>query len=162
MLRQERGAYTTSDVPAVVGDTDAARELRLALYREVCTTWRGLVDVRFKLLALLPPVSFVVVGGLVQAQDRLPRPALVVAATLGLAVSVGLFVYDRRNSELHDFLISRGRRLESELGVATGQFLGRPRAKSSLVQHDTALSLVYGAVIALWLLAGLVFVNGRI
>ena len=38
-------------------------------------------------------------------------------------MSGGLWIYDTRNNELYDELISRGRRIEAELGIHTGAYL---------------------------------------
>jgi hypothetical protein len=121
------------------------------LYGEVCSAWRTLVDVRFKLLALVPAVSGVAIAKLIEKSDTSSWLAL--AAVAGLFVTLGIFVYDRRNSALHDDLISRGRRIESELGVSTGLFLGRREEPRPYLRHDAALYLVYGTVAAAWIAA---------
>ncbi|MCU7828867.1 MAG: hypothetical protein KZQ85_07335 [Candidatus Thiodiazotropha sp. (ex Myrtea sp. 'scaly one' KF741663)] len=66
-MKQDLRHYNFSDLPAVAetvdGElTDGQRQLLETLYAEVCTTWRALHDVRFKLLGLVP---FVTVGILV-------------------------------------------------------------------------------------------------
>ncbi len=140
----------------------ADREILLAVYKQVSDSWRVLTDVRFKLLALIPPVAALALVAVVTEQGPLagsgvaPRVGL---ATFGLLVTVGLRMYDLRNDELYDDLISRGRRAEFELGVHAGVFLARPEPKKSfgltLVRHRTATSLVYGSVILAWIAAGL-------
>ena len=65
----------------------------------------------------------------------------------------GLTIYDQRNSELYDDLISRGRKIEEELGFSTGQFLGRFDPKRNGINHSNGTRLVYGASLAGWLLA---------
>jgi hypothetical protein len=59
-------------------------------------------------------------------------------------------VYDRRNSELYNDMISRGRRLEQELGVETG---GRRARSNQFIKHDTAIHLIYGVSMAAWLVS---------
>ena len=51
------------------------------------------------------------------AGEGLTAGAGIAIAVFGLLVTLSLFVYDQRNSQLHDELISRGRRIEKELGV---------------------------------------------
>jgi hypothetical protein len=68
----------------------------------------------------------------------------------GLLATIALYIYEIRNSDLYDDLISRGRRIEYELGVDTGHFRGRPRPASWLVTHGTAIKLVYLVTIAAW------------
>jgi hypothetical protein len=70
----------------------------------------------------------------------------------GLLVTLGLRIYDLRNSDLYDDLISRGRKLEEELGVRTGHFRGRLKANWP-IQHDAAIALIYGTAIAAWVAA---------
>jgi hypothetical protein len=129
-----RRAYGISRLPILQTDWpdpgDARRDLLLRLYTEVCSNWRALVDVRFKLLALVPTVSVAALV-LVLAPSSNDKPgytpaAVALIAGVALVATAGLWVYDTRNSQLHDELISRARRIEYELGIATGQFKGRP------------------------------------
>ena len=61
MADREDRAYKTTDLPTLRESTQtpAERELLLKLYEQTCTTWRMLVDVRFKLLALVPTLSLI-------------------------------------------------------------------------------------------------------
>lgn len=154
-------ALKPSDERVVVEEpppsTDQALVLRV-LYAEVCSSWRALVDVRFKLLGLVPAVSAIALGTLLPrrpaGEELEAAPGLAIAA-FGFLVTFALFLYDQRNSQLHDELISRGRRIEYELGVAIGQFRGRP-GSWRIVKHDTATLIVYGATLAAWIVAGVV------
>jgi hypothetical protein len=150
--------YATSDLPALRSGLDpkANTDLLLALYDQICQSWRQHVDVRFKLLALVPSVSLValaLVFGGAPATIGLPTLPKVLFAILGLAVIGGLWIYELRNSELHDDLISRARRIEEELGIHTGAFRGRLKPVHSWITHGTATSLIYGATFGAWLLA---------
>ena len=55
--------YKHSELRAVVEEVDSTelsseqRETLRELYSQVCTTWRALMDVRFKLLGLVPFVT---------------------------------------------------------------------------------------------------------
>jgi hypothetical protein len=114
-----------------------------------------LVDVRFKLFALVPTASLLslatVFGG-GDATKFLSTRLRLLFALLGLVVTLGLLIYELRNSQLHDDLISRGRRNEDELGIDTAVFRGRPVARG-LLKHDHATWLIYGSAIAAWLAA---------
>ena len=133
-------------------------EVLLAVYGEVCSNWRQLTDVRFKLLALLPPIAGLGLVGVVSREG--PFAGLSVAARIGLAcfgllVTLGFYVYDKRNNTLYDDLVSRARRAEYDLGVHTGAFLGRVKPKPtlgrvSLVKHNAATRLVYFTVLGSW------------
>lgn len=132
--------------------------LRLALYTEICNSWRALVDVRFKLLGLVPSVSAALLTVLLVQKPGEGPGAVggVVIGMFGLIVVTALAIYDQRNSQLHDELISRGRRLEEELGVLIGQFRGRP-SSWRFVKHDIALATIYIATAAAWVAAVIVF-----
>lgn len=135
-------------------------QLLLALYEEVCASWRALVDVRFKLLGLVPAVSAVALATLLvraPAEEGLSAVAGIGVAGFGLAVTLALLIYDQRNSQLHDELISRGRRIEYELAIEVGQFRGRP-GSWSFVKHDLATQVVYAATLVAWVFAAAVFV----
>ncbi len=133
--------------PAAVAEADRGDLLRL-LYGEVCTSWRDLHEVRFRLLGLLPLAT---VGAIALAPAGTGAGlGGVVLFALGLAVSLGLWIYDRRNSELYDDLISRGRKIEAELGVETGLFRGRRKPGSRLIRHGVATGTIYLAVILSW------------
>ncbi|HEX6748861.1 MAG TPA: hypothetical protein VF092_16300 [Longimicrobium sp.] len=140
------------------------REILLSLYPEVCSGWRMLTDVRFKLLALVPAVSIIAWVQLLKetALNEPPGTWAGVALSLaGLAVTVLLRMYDLRNDQLYDDLISRGRKIEEELGVDTALFRGRPRGVGTRVVHSFALTGIYGVAMlgwvgmALWFTAGL-------
>jgi hypothetical protein len=110
---------------------DSRRALLTDLYTEVCASWRMLVDVRFKLLGLVPAVSALALIQLFEKSDgaeKVGDAVQLVVCMLAFAVTVGLFVYDRRNSGLHDDLISRGRRIERELGMENA-------SSSAAVEH---------------------------
>ena len=127
------------------------REVLSLLYGEVCSSWRELIGVRFKLLGFVPTVSGVALAALFST-DKPSLTAALGIGLFGLLVTFALFVYDQRNSQLHDELISRGRRIECELGVVVGQFRGRPGSRG-IVKHDYATALVYVSTMLLWTLA---------
>jgi hypothetical protein len=150
--------YTASALPALRDGLDprANRDVLTTLYNQICQSWRQHVDVRFKLLALVPSVSLVALGVLfggvatpLVGLVSLPR---LVLTLLGLALVAGLWIYDTRNSELHDDLVSRGRRIEEDLGIHTGAFRGRLLPRQGWITHGTATRLIYGATLAAWLL----------
>lgn len=156
----DRKLTVSGDVAVVVhppASLDQTRVLEV-LYAEVCNSWRALVDVRFKLLALVPTVSAVALGVLLPsrpAERELEAGPGLAIAVFGFVVTLALWIYDQRNSQLHDELISRGRRIEYELGIGVGQFKGRP-GSSAIVKHDAATAVVYVATLAAWVVAAVV------
>jgi hypothetical protein len=128
----------------------------LALYGEVCSGWRTLTDVRFKLLGLLPIVSVAVLITLLSAghgQSALTGPERSGVALLGLLLTGAVRLYDLRNTDLYNDLVGRGRQIEAELGVHTGFFPGRPKSRG-WAQHDTAIRAVYLLSALAWIVAG--------
>lgn len=110
---------------------------------------------RFKLLGLVPTVSLallaLVFGGDNPGKGLSPIHRLIIAV-VGLLVTIGLWIYDHRNSALHDDLISRARKIEEELMVGTGVFRGRLKPQGPF-SHSTATLLIYVASVAAWLSA---------
>jgi hypothetical protein len=153
--------HKTSELPVLADEAvipaENRRQVLLAEYAEAAAAWRMLTDVRFKLLGLVPAVSALGLTGVVSTKGPLEGTATAVrvaAAVFGFLVVLALWMYDTRNSELYDDLISRGRRTEQELGIHTGVFRGRLAPRRNLVSHGPALTLVYGVVLAAWALAG--------
>jgi len=169
MDREDRCSrnYKTTALPTLkLSETDAAGphdpetaalpkrgEVLMKLYDQTCQTWRELIGVRFKLLALVPAASILALGALFSSEGPgkgLSSSQRLVIAGVGLIVTLGLLVYDVRNSQFHNDLISRGRKIEDELGVDTGIFRGRLKT-SGIVKHDVATALIYGASLFAWL-----------
>jgi hypothetical protein len=140
------------------GSAEERRALRVLLYGEVCTSWRELVGVRFKLLGFVPAVSVVGLATLL-GSDSITDLVGAGVSLVGAIITFALFLYDQRNSQLHDELISRGRRIEQELGIDVGQFRGRPGSRG-IVKHDYATVLVYVTTLLAWLGAGVSFAVG--
>jgi hypothetical protein len=164
-------SYKASKLPVFLSQPLSAREqeVLLKLYGEVCNSWRTLTDVRFKLLGLVPIVSGLFLIRLLSG-DGLSPTVKAGIALFGLAVTFALWMYEVRNSELYDDLVSRGRRIETELGISTGHFRGRlnPLFRYMLgslglrvrIQHDSAINLIYTASVVGWLLALVTIVLG--
>ena len=80
----------------------------------------------------------------------MPAKIKLLFAILGLLATIGLLISELRNSQLHDDLISRGRKIEDELGIDTGVFKGRTDARL-FIKHDVAIFLIYGVALTGWL-----------
>jgi hypothetical protein len=163
-LGPENLAPTVGGAVLTAGPEELPTEQRaLALYSELGSHLRALIDVRFKLLAIVPTVSGIALGSLItRTPDHLTaanRAVLATAALVGFLVVLGVRIYDVRNSELHDDLISRGRKVEETLGIERGVYTLRRRSVFP-VQHDTALGLVYGVVLLAWLATAVVYAFG--
>ena len=138
---------------------DADDRLKLD-YDQTAQLLRTLIDVRFKLLAFVPTVA-----GATVALFGKPRPAIELLAVglLGLAATLGVFLYELRNSELYAAVVQRAEHLEQLLQLPSaygstgpGGLLSERPPRSSriggvlLVAHHRALGLVYGAALAGW------------
>jgi hypothetical protein len=129
-----------------------ADEDRLRLeYDRAVAIFRDLTDIRFKLLALVPTLSVAAVG-LLKAGEA-PVTLLAVGA-LGLAATLGVLVYELRNSEIRHGAARRMGELERELmraPLVTGRPAGAPRLFGILpLEHSLGIALVYGAALAGW------------
>lgn len=138
---------------------DADERLRLD-YDQTSQVLRTLTDVRFKLLAFVPTIT----GAAVGLVGR-PRPAaeLLGVGVLGLAATLGIFVYELRNSQLSLAVMRRGRELERLLGLPSaagaegsgGLFSERPGISARFlgvlpISHGLGLAFVYSAALAGW------------
>jgi hypothetical protein len=120
---------------------------------------RTLTDVRFKLLALVPTISGTAIGLL--GRQRTAADLLGVGL-LGLFATLGILLYELRNTQVYDYAVHRAEELERQLGLfATlgaegpgGLFAERPgrtlRVVGVTVSHDRGLTLVYSAALAGW------------
>lgn len=87
-------------------------------YSRTLDVFKALVDIRFRLLALVPAVAGVAVGLLGKPDVR---GTTVAVAALGLVATAGVIVYEIRNSQLHDSVVHRLK------------FLGMPPARPHLI-----------------------------
>jgi hypothetical protein len=113
---------------------DADERLRLD-YDQTTQLARALIDVRFRLLAFVPTVA-----GVAVAVIGTPRPAaeLLGVGFLGLLATLGIFVYELRNTQIWASLILRATELERRLelpselgGQGAGGLYGEPRGSPS-------------------------------
>jgi hypothetical protein len=141
--------------------TDPDVEKLLNEYDQVNENFRMLADIRFKLLALVPALggaaTFVLSGFALSKETTAPPHSLVLMIGLmGFVATLGITIYDQRNSELYDALISRAKYLEEILKLpAKGQFRERPGRSRYVFEflpmgHDIGLSIIYGPVLGAW------------
>jgi hypothetical protein len=111
-------------------------------YRQTTDLIGRLTDVRFKLLAFVPTISGAAVAVLSGGHSD---GELLSVGSLGLVATIGIVVYELRNTQLHDYALRRARDLERRIGVV-GLYSEEPAGDVS----DRGLALVYSAVIAGW------------
>jgi hypothetical protein len=124
--------------------------LRLEYDRAVAI-FRDLTDIRFKLLALVPTLSGAAVALLKGQQAAV---TLIAVGVFGLSATLGVLVYELRNSEIRRGAAKRIGELERELlhaPLVAGRQKGAPRLFGLLpLEHSLGLALVYGAALAGW------------
>lgn len=124
-------------------------------YRNVTAQFRSLTEIRFKLLGFLPLGT---AASFLWAKDEV-RSTVLPFALFGLAVTVALAVYDARNDQLYDELVSRAGELERQLGLKDGSFAQRPTSwlkfMGRSIEHGWPVALIYAASAGLWLAAAL-------
>jgi hypothetical protein len=163
----------STDAPlAPAGDERARLD-----YEHTTELLRTLTDTRFKLLAFVPTIAGASVGLLGHPGSALE---LLAVGLLGLVATLGVLVYELRNTQIYGYATARAVALERRLGVASpfdparagGLFTERPPRMLQLygisVDHQRALALVYGAAVAGWsylvawgLLRGIHVANAR-
>jgi len=152
-------APTGSANSATLADQHAIERLLELDYNQTTAQIETLTAVRFKLLAFVPTISGAAVGLLSHGRST---AELLAVGTLGLLATVGVTVYELRNSQIDDYAVERAKALEARLGFAAifgsagqgGPFTERPgrnlRVFGLTVGHDRGLALVYSAAIGGW------------
>jgi hypothetical protein len=159
-MKNRNGDYDTTPVPTLKNKVgESKEEILMLLYSEVNSNYRHLADIRFKLLGFVPAVSII---AWVEILGKLPADNIqnilvgLLLSMLGFRITFGIRIYDKRNDSLYDDLVSRGRKIEKELGVYTGIFLGRKGKHTARnygeVNHGRGLYLIYSSVFIGWAL----------
>ena len=130
---------------------DGDDRLRLD-YDQTTQVLRLLTDIRFKLIAFVPTIAAFSVGLFGK-----PRPAveLLAIGLLGMTATLGILLYELRNSQIYAAAAKRAEDLERQLGFGGGLYSDRPPANMRLLGVFPAtrlagLGLVYGAAFAGW------------
>ena len=129
---------------------DANDALRLD-YEQTTELMRTLTDIRFKLLAFVPTIAGAAVA--LMGSGRHSASELLAVGFLGLAATIGVLLYELRNSELYDSIIHRAVELEQMLGL--GLLSERAQKRATLfgvvsARHERGMGLVYGAALSGW------------
>ncbi len=178
---ERRGVMEQKQSENVIGNrsftNQESESLRLD-YEQTTELFRMLADIRFKLLAFVPTLTGVAVSLL--AGDKVGKGTALAVGILGFIVTLGIVLYELRNSLFYDLSISRAARLEGQLKFPRftklrgdlnkpgGVFTERPPGKEPAfgpgeqdplsqkflgiiqVKHDIGLALIYGASLGGW------------
>jgi len=133
------------------GEMPAGREVLKLSYEHVCESYHNISDFRGKLLALLPLATGT--GGILLLRQHDDVQALGPIGLFGVAVAVGLFMYEARGIQRCHRLEQQARVLECRLKLnrEEGQFLGDPGRFLGIVGPPAAGVITYGAVVSAWL-----------
>ena len=105
-----------------------------------------LIDIRFKLLAFVPTVTAIAVAA-VGDHDNSGFPI----ADFGFLVTLGVIMYEVRNSELHDDYARRVQELEERLVVKLRPVKQERTSTFGITaKHQYALALIYGSCVGAW------------
>ena len=172
MVSQLVGALAPKPPPAPAEDPVALR----AEYQIAVDIIKLLSDIRFRCLAFVTALATVANALLPATGDPGTRLAL---GMLGLLATLGITIYELRNSQLYEVAIHRAKTLESRLEMrrssandgdgglfnerpdyihevhheaAEGTEPSPPRMRFWLVsvKHDHGLALIYGAALGAW------------
>ncbi len=137
-------------------------------YEKTIEVFKLLADIRFKLLAFVPTI---VGAAIALIGDNKPPGVMIGVGVLGLCGTIGILLYELRNSELYNQSIHRAKYLErlqnfpvSAAGIDDekghwpengGIFSerrrgGYPFLGGIAVQHDIGLGFVYSAAVGGW------------
>ena len=159
MAKEERD-YKSTDLSTFGSEKPDDKQLEILklIYGEVNSNYRNLADIRFKLLGFVPAISIIAWATLykeIDVNSIYNNIAGFIISFLGLRVAWGVRTYDKRNDELYNDLVSRGRKIEEELGVHTAIFKGRMKANKvdifcRIVNHQRSLNIIYSSVFTGW------------
>jgi hypothetical protein len=126
-----------------------ANQLRIE-YDRACALIDDLTDIRFKLLALVPTLSGTAVGLLRAGESAV---TLLAVGILGLAATIGILLYELRNTETREAI--RARINEIEPVLIGRQLVSEPPEGKKLfgfvaIRYPIGVALVYAAALAGW------------
>jgi hypothetical protein len=129
-------------------------------YGETTQLLRALTEVRFRLLAFVPTIAGAAIAFLAHPSSA---AELMAVGLVGLGATVGIFMYELRNTQLYDAALHRAMFLEQRLRVPSalggegigGLYSERPSRPMRLfgivtVWHVRAIVLVYATALGGW------------
>jgi hypothetical protein len=136
--------------------SDSVQEILRFDYDQALQTIRQLADVRFKLLALVPFISGATIVFLSVDPGKAPPHVIFAGSVAGFLITVGVLIYNQRNTQFINVTRARCIELEKRLKLPIkGQFQSHPDSfylfKVIPLWADMGLAIIYGTVLAAWL-----------
>ena len=131
-------------------------------YEQTLATYRQLTEIRFRLLAFVPAISGAAI--VVLGQTGSDPWAKFGVAVLGFFVTLGIVLYDQRNTQIYQGTIGQAKHLENKLGLETDTNAGLFGSRGELptqhffwfpFEHGLGLALVYSTVLGAWVFAAI-------
>jgi hypothetical protein len=126
-------------------------------YEQSLQTYQMLADTRFKLLALVPLISGAAIAFLTTDPVHASSQIVFAGGVFGLLITLGITIYDQRNTQIMNVSKRRARELEQRLHLPLGggQFQQMPPKDLKFlgwmkVWSDRGLALIYGTVLTAW------------
>jgi hypothetical protein len=121
-------------------------------WQELCTHIRTTDEISFKLLGFVPAITFSAIAAAFGMDKLRFTPLLVLISLFAAAVTMALWIWERRNIQTCLWMQARAAHIEAIFGVSpSGHFLRFPAAPGTRGKRD-AERIVYGSTIAAWLL----------
>jgi hypothetical protein len=136
----------------VVREVVSASDRQQLEYDHVAQLLGALDETRFRLLAFVPTIAGAAVGLI---SGRPPAVDLLAIGLLGMCATMGILVYELRNSQIADYLSMQAGRLERALqfdGPVSAQHVAGGTRLFGLIRlsRGRGLALVYAAALAGW------------
>src|SRR5215204_831256 len=125
-------------------------------YEQSLQTYQMLADVRFKLLALVPLISGAAIAFLTTDPVHASSQIVLAGGVFGLLITLGISIYDQRNTQYMNVARFRARELEKRLPLPLEGYFQHGPAKDleflgwMYVWSDRSLALIYGTVLTAW------------
>ena len=144
-----------SSPPGFCRSGAALEELTRFDYEQALATFRMLADIRFKLLALVPFISGAGIAFLTADPMHVSDAVILAISLMGFVVTIGLTIYNIRNTQLMETTRYRAQELERLMMFPVGgQFERSPQRIACFgivpIWADAGLALIYGTVLAAW------------
>src|SRR5215204_821582 len=99
-------------------------------YEQSLQTYRMLADIRFKLLALVPLISGAAIAFLTTDPVHASSQLVLAGGVFGLLITLGITIYDQRNTQIMNVSKRRARELEKRLPLPLGDSFSKCRRRT--------------------------------